>query len=90
MRGLVAGPPRQCGQLSSGSHRCRPFVIRIVFSDAWAILRTAIDEGMSSGLREQVLTLYLSVVEPFFSLPVRTEELAKVKVRPQGDEPPMR
>ena len=55
--------------------------LRLVFSDTWAILRTAIDEGMSSGLREKVLNLYLSVVEPFFSLPVRSEELAKVKVR---------
>ena len=37
---------------------------------------------MNSGLREQALTLYLSVIEPFFSLPVRTEELAKAKVSP--------
>ena len=52
-----------------------------MFEDLWAILRTAIEEGMSSGPREQVLSLYLSVVEPFFCLPVRSEELAKIKVR---------
>ena len=56
----------------------------MVFEDLWAILRTAIEEGMSSGPREKVLQLYLTVVEAFFCLPVRSEELAKIKVRARG------
>lgn len=57
----------------------------MVFEDCWSILRTAMNEGMSSGPRDQVLSLYLTTIEPFFCLPERTEELSKIKVRPQGE-----
>ena len=56
----------------------------MVFEDCWSILRTAMNEGMSSGPRDQVLSLYLTTIEPFFCLPGRAEELAKIKVRLLG------
>lgn len=50
------------------------------------MLRTAIEESLAAGPREQVLQLYLSLVEPLFCLPVRSEELARVQVCVQGVE----
>ena len=42
-----------------------------IFDDSYRVLRTAIDESLGVGHREMVLELYLSLVEPFFGLPVR-------------------
>mmetsp|Transcript_36011 Transcript_36011/g.80148 ORF Transcript_36011/g.80148 Transcript_36011/m.80148 type:complete len:1160 (+) Transcript_36011:163-3642(+) len=53
---------------------------KLVFQDCWTIMRVAIQEALASGPREQVMELYLSNVEPFFGLPERADELAKLKV----------
>ncbi|GAX77506.1 hypothetical protein CEUSTIGMA_g4950.t1 [Chlamydomonas eustigma] len=52
---------------------------RNVFEDCWTVLRTAIEESVGPGTREQVLHLYLTFVEPFFNLPIRNDEISKIK-----------
>ncbi|GIL73116.1 hypothetical protein Vretimale_4724 [Volvox reticuliferus] len=46
-----------------------------VFGDIYRILRTAVDESLGGGHREQVLELYLGLLEPFFGQEVRQAEL---------------
>lgn len=53
---------------------------RLVFGDIYRILRTAVDESLSSGTREQVLELYLDMLEPFFGLEPRAAELEAVRL----------
>jgi len=52
---------------------------RKVFEDCHLVLRTAIESQLHSGVREQVLMLYLQCVEHFFGLPVRADELDRLK-----------
>eukprot|EP00798_Chlamydomonas_sp_ICE-L_P013837 gene13837-19758_t len=55
------------------------FSDRQVLDDCWTVLRTAISETAGSGPRERMAELYLRIVEPFFGLPKREEELEKLK-----------
>ncbi|KAG2499920.1 hypothetical protein HYH03_002207 [Edaphochlamys debaryana] len=52
---------------------------RAVFGDIYRILRTAVDETLSSGHREQVLELYLGLMEPFFGEEPRQVELEALR-----------
>ncbi|GFR40981.1 hypothetical protein Agub_g1646 [Astrephomene gubernaculifera] len=52
---------------------------KTVFGDIYRILRTAVDETLGSGHREQVLELYLGLLEPFFGQEVRQAELEAVR-----------
>lgn len=42
-------------------------------------LRAAADHQLHAGVKEHALTLYLSIIEPFFGLPERTDELQRIK-----------
>lgn len=50
-----------------------------MFQDVYNVLKMAIDNQVHSGMREQVLMLYLQAVEPFFGLPLRSDEIARLK-----------
>ncbi|KAG2448373.1 hypothetical protein HYH02_006955 [Chlamydomonas schloesseri] len=53
---------------------------KLVFGDIYRILRTAVDESLGSGTREQVLELYLDLLEPFFGLEPRAADLEAVRL----------
>ncbi|KAG1680591.1 hypothetical protein FOA52_015039 [Chlamydomonas sp. UWO 241] len=52
---------------------------REVLGDAWVVLRTVVEELRGASPREQLLELYLDMVENLFCMPHRTEELAAIK-----------
>lgn len=59
-----------------------------VHNDCWGVMKTAIQEMASDDTKEQLLELWLQLVEPFFDLPGRGDEALRCGVKTEPADQP--